>query len=1109
MRMLKTPGYQTVADAAAPKASAAPMPPTHYVGIGASAGGLEAIEAFFREMPAKSGLVFVVVQHLSPDYKSLMVELLSKRTQMPVFRAEEGMAVEPDAIYLIPPKKNLTIFHGKLLLKEQDQQRGINLPIDIYFRSLAEDQGEKAIAIVLSGTGSDGTRGIRSIKEHGGMVMVQDEHSAKFDGMPRSAIATGLVDFILPPTEMPRHLLSFLKHPYVSRTERSETLTTDEDDLTRVFALLRDQFKVDFTYYKPSTVNRRIERRISVNQIQDLAEYVDLLEKNPAEVANLYRELLIGVTSFFRDREAYDRLAHKWLPELIRNKSDRNLRLWVVGCSTGEEAYTLAILCRECLEDHDKSLDVKIFATDVDRDAIVQAGSGVFPESIAADLSPRLLNKYFFKRDDNFQVVRNIREMVVFAQHNLIKDPPFTSIDMISCRNLLIYLQPVLQTKAMELFNFSLQPAGLLMLGTSESTGEMGDYFQTLESKYKIFKSLGRQKPLHSGSSAVTSRTRHLSNQDPRPVGQRPLAPFFEDRMLDRLLDLLSEEYVPLTVVVNEKLEILHIIGRTEGYIHVPPGRMDNDLSKMIAKDLALPLATSIQKVFETRKPVTYANIRVRRLSAEATVNIKVAPLPEKYGRPPLVAVFLEEMDKKDRVEDPGEPAAYDISREAEQRIHDLEQQLQFTRENLQATIEELETSNEELQATNEELLASNEELQSTNEELQSVNEELHTVNAEHHRKIIELTELNNDLENMHAGARVGMLFLDENLELRRYTPQISKVFNLLEADIGRPFDHLSHRLADVPVGDLVRSVQRSGETMEREVLSEQGIWYLMRILPYRVAPQTYSGVVLSLSDIHLMKTAQAALEAIRQEHTLTQHTTNTGTWSMDLETGACQWSDTMASFLGVDLEGLSSRFEDYLAAVHAEDRESVAKAVQTSRQRRLPLDIEHRTSGPDGVIRWLAINGVITRDPGGNEARMFCVVKDVSDHMHSKDVERRLENIACSLADVILVHDLTNQIRAWNHEAEQIYGWDPEEVFGMSVMRLIPPAYQKGYQEIVERIARGEAIEGVKTRRITKSGREIEVWLKAAPILDRRGRPEAVAITERVISERSTTEVP
>lgn len=1080
--------------------------PSHYVGIGASAGGLEALEAFFKEMPAHNGLVFVIVQHLSPDYKSLMVELLSKRTEMKVFRAEEGMAVVPNAIYLIPPKKNLTIFHGRLLLNEQDRNRGINLPIDIFFRSLAEDQNEKAVAIVLSGTGSDGTRGIRSIKEHGGMVMVQDEHSAKFDGMPRSAIATGLADFVLSPVEMPRHLLSFVKHPYVSRTQRSESLASNGDDLTRIFALLRNQSKVDFTYYKPTTVNRRIERRMSVNQVHELREYVRLLENNESEVNNLYRELLIGVTRFFRDQEAYDRLSTKWLPELISKKDDRDLRLWVVGCSTGEEAYSLAIVCRECLEQYDRSLDVKIFATDVDQNAIIQAGSGIYPESIAAELSPRLLNKYFFRRDEHFQIVRNIREMVVFAQHNLIKDPPFTSIDLISCRNLLIYLQPVLQKKVMELFNFSLKSEGLMMLGSSESTGEMGDYFQVLEPKYKLYKSFGRKRLPQSNTLVIGPRHRPREEENPWSTTPRSSEPVFTDRMLDRLMTLLAEEYVPLTIVVNEELEIRHIIGKTEGYMHIPPGRMSNNLLKMISKDLALPLSTSLQKVFKTHQPVQYRNIRVRQKSVETSVGIKVSPLPDKFGRPSLVAIFLEEHAEKVTTEAEQTGFAFDIDQETKQRIDDLEQQLQFTRENLQATIEELETSNEELQATNEELLASNEELQSTNEELQSVNEELHTVNIEHQHKIVELTELNNDLENMHAGARIGMLFLDENLDLRRFTPQIAKIFNVMENDIGRPFQHLTHKLADVPLEKLVRSVMEKEKTFEGEVLSDQGIWYQMRIIPYRVAPRTYSGVVLCFTDVHLMKTALIALEAIQNEQKLSQRTTNSGSWTMNLLTGDCQWSEAMESLVGVAPGGLGPHVEDYLATVHPLDRAQLSTELQASMKERLPLDIEHRIKRNDGETIWVNITGRITEITEGSQPNMVCIAKDVTDKKHAKEMECRLETIACSLADVVFVHDFNSHIMAWNNEAEQIYGWKPEEAIGMSMDLMIPKAHREDYRATLLRISQNDAVEAHRTWRVTKSGREIEVWFKAAPVFNRQGEPEAVAVTERVIHADAKT---
>ena len=442
-----------------------PSSPAYYVGIGASAGGLEALESFFSQMTADSGMAFIVIQHLSPDYKSMMVELLSKRTTMPVRRAEEGMRVEADSVYLIPPKKILSIVRGKLLLSESDPNRGLNLPIDVFLRSLAQDQAEKTIAIILSGTGSDGVRGIRAIKEAGGVVLVQNEESARFDGMPRAAVSTGLADFILPPDTMPERLLSFIHNPYAPKSDQPPALLSDEDGLARIFALLRERTRVDFTHYKPSTMIRRIERRMTMNQIHDLRDYVRFMESYAGEVMVLYRELLIGVTSFFRDREVFDELENKHLPQLFERVETREVRFWVAGCSTGEEAYTLAILGREVLERLGKRTDIKIFATDLDHDAILRASSGVYPESIVADLPPGYLSKYFHRRQDHhYQVDRSLREMVVFAQHNLIKDPPFTKIELVSCRNLLIYLQPILQRKAMELMNFSLNPQGLLSL---------------------------------------------------------------------------------------------------------------------------------------------------------------------------------------------------------------------------------------------------------------------------------------------------------------------------------------------------------------------------------------------------------------------------------------------------------------------------------------------------------------------------------------------------------------------------------------------------------------------------------------------------------------------
>ncbi len=835
--------------------------PLHYVAVGASAGGLEAIESLFTHMPGRSGLAFIVIQHLSPDYKSLMVELLSKKTSMGVHRAEDGIVVLPDHIYLIPPKKNLRIFHGKLLLSDQDPNRGINLPIDVFMRSLAEDQGEKAVGIILSGTGSDGMRGVRAIKENGGMVMVQDEESAKFDGMPKAAQSTGLADFVLPPDQMPVQLLAFVKHPLVAKPERSEVLLSDEDRLSHLFALLRERCRLDFTYYKPSTVSRRIERRMSINQVASLQEYVAFLQHHPAEANALYKELLIGVTSFFRDPEVWERLAQGPLRELLQAEEARELRFWVPACSTGEEAYTLAILVRECLDELGLARDVKIFATDVDQDAIHYAATGSYPESIAADVSGRLLSKYFFRREENFQVSRAIREMVVFAKHNLIKDPPFTKIALVSCRNVLIYLQPVLQRRVLEGFGFSLNRGGLLVLGTSETPGEMAESWEVVDTRLKLYRAKGHGRPQREpeiGSTATDTRARDLRGRFSSL--RKSFRQADEERVLERFVEALAPDYLPLALIVNEQMELLHVLGDTDGLLKLPTGKLVNDVTRMARKELSIPLATGIQKAFRSGKELRFSNIRLAEGKRSRTLEMLIRPLPPKRNQEPLVAVLVGEVRRAAAAE--GAPAgpSYDVSKEAENRIHDLEQDLQFTRENLQATIEELETSNEELQATNEELLASNEELQSTNEELQSTNEELYTVNTEYQSRIIELTMLHNDVDNLLAASHVGTILIDENLEVRRFSSVACQVFKLLEGDVGRPLTHIPHLLRESDPAELIRQAQAKGVRTEHEVWTRSNQCFLLRTAPYMVGPEAASGLVISLVDISRRKQNEEAL---------------------------------------------------------------------------------------------------------------------------------------------------------------------------------------------------------------------------------------------------------
>jgi two-component system, chemotaxis family, CheB/CheR fusion protein len=951
-------------------AAEATAPPSHYAGIGASAGGLEALEQFFDHMTADSGLAFVVVQHLSPQYKSLMVEILSKHTMMPVLRAEDGMRVEADTIYLIPPKKNLRIFHGKLLLSEQEHDRGINLPIDIFLRSLAEDQGEKAIGIILSGTGSDGMRGVRAIKESGGMVMVQDAESAKFDGMPRSAISTGLADFVLPPGKMPEQLLSFVKHPYVNKTDKNALLLTDEDSMARLFELLREKTGIDFTWYKQSTVTRRIERRMTINQIEDLRDYVRHLERFPREVLALHRELLIGVTSFFRDHEAFGVIRQEVLPELFRRDPEAPLRFWIAGCSTGEEAYSLAILCCQYMEETGLSRDIKIFATDIDKQAVERASMGAYPESIAADVSAELLARYFYRKDDMYHVNQQVREMVVFAAHNLLKDPPFTRIDFLSCRNLLIYLQTVLQKKVLSFFQFSLKAGSFLFLGASETVGPMAEYFELVDSKWKLFRNRGGRRPLIS-DTIVQPDVRAQTPYTPRMPGRA----MEEDRLLDRLLQAVTGDYLPPSVVINENQELVHVFGEVQDFFRMQPGRMTNEIIKMAHKSLSIPLATGLHKAFKGEGEVRYTNIRVQGIEKPRVINMRIRMLPEKKGQDRLAVVFLETREEETvKTADDTAIRTYDASEESQQRIQDLEQELQYTRENLQATIEELETSNEELQATNEELLASNEELQSTNEELQSVNEELYTVNAEHQTKIQELVDLNNDMDNLLQSTQIGTLFLDEEGRIRKLTPAVKKVINVLEQDVGRPIAHLSHGLEGIDLAQEIENALKTDTTREQEVKTASGEYYLMRAQPFRTSTDVVAGATVTFVNISPAKQARDALSKEQQLVQMITESAEAGILFMD-NAGAVTFCNPAArELLGVDAGALTRHpLSDPAWDAQDENGEPIPPDLMPaervlagkSRQENRRLSVRR----PDGTRMTLAVYAAPLLDRDGNVA--------------------------------------------------------------------------------------------------------------------------------------------
>jgi len=835
--------------------------PTYVVGIGASAGGLEALEKLFESMPVSTGLAFVVVQHLSPDFKSVMDELLARKTRIPIHRVEEGMAVEPDAIYLIPPKKDMIISNGRLLLTDKDPRQLVTLPIDHFFRSLAQDYGDRSIGIVLSGTGSDGSRGIRDISEAGGLVIAQTPESAKFDGMPNSARQTGAVDLFLAPNEMPLAVLQYIKHPLGLEAGPAPEIV-DATEEGAVFRLLREAYGIDFSQYKPSTVGRRIERRLLLNRSFDLRDYVKRLSYDGDELNALYKDLLIGVTRFFRDTEAFELLADKILPTLLDDVSkDNEFRIWTAGCATGEEAYSLAMVVDECVRKLQRPLNVKIFATDVHRTSLDFASAGLYSEAQISDIHPDRLERYFARKGDGFHVRQELRQMVVFAPHNLIKDAPFTKMDLICCRNLLIYLQPPVQKKILSLFHFALKTGGVLFLGPSESPGELSDEFDLLHSHWKLYRKrrdIRLPAELRLPLSATNPRTAAAGL-----IGRTPESAFPDQRLLGTY-DVLLDKFMPPSLLINERRELVETFSGANRYLHLRDRRLSTDVLDLVDADLKTVLSGALPRVVRDKTPISYKGLRLNGSDGSHLVDVTAAPiLCQRTSAVHVIVTLTPQQENGPPI--PAADSHIDIDTASREQLHSLEADLRYTKENLQATIEELETSNEELQATNEELVASNEELQSTNEELHSVNEELYTVNAEYQKKITELTELTADMDNLLQSTQVHTLFLDRKLCIRKFTPRIAETFHLMPQDIGRRIDSFTHNIDHATLMDDTLKVMETGDPFEQQVRDNRGNWFLLRILPYEVKG-SIDGVVVTLVDLAPVKRAEAEARAKDQQ---------------------------------------------------------------------------------------------------------------------------------------------------------------------------------------------------------------------------------------------------
>lgn len=813
------------------------------VGIGASAGGLEALQQFFSAVPDNSGLAFVVIQHLSPDYKSLMAEILGKYTSMMVLQAENGMEVEPNIVYLIPPKKNMTIKNGRLLLTDY-VHGAINHPIDTFLASLAEERKAHALCVILSGTGSDGTSGIKSIKEHDGLVLVQDPASAKFDGMPRSAINTGLADFVLPPRELAEEILNFSNYPAIVDISDNEELFSDKDTLSLIYLTMKRVSGIDFTYYKKTTVLRRIERRMVVTHCPTLSSFAHLLEENQNEVDLLVKDILIGVTKFFRDAEFFEKLKHTVIYNILENSGSTDpIRIWSAGCSTGEEAYSLAILFHEAMDEKKLHRDIKIFATDVDTKAIEQAGKGVFSESIVDDVSAERLARFFIKRNDQYQICKDIRKMIIFAPHNMLSDPPFGKLALICCRNVLIYFQPVLQKGLFAIFHSALKNGGYLFLGKSETASEYSKVFTPVSIAEKIY--MHRSDAKMDDLMPPAFNIPNIQTAIPSATG---LAHREENNLaMENVYSHFLEKFLPASVVVDDQNNILHFFGGYSDYLNLAPGKATFNFFTLVNKDISLVSSTAINRCRMEKKAVTYTAISVDTLTGRRVIDLSVQPIIDSSGIDTgLLAILFVEHGETTL---DGIVEKYDINITAAQRITDLEHELQVSQNDLRTTIGELETVNEELQAANEELLTANEELQSSNEELQSVNEELYTVNSEFQQKLDELTTMTNDLSNFLSSTMIGILFVDSHLNIRKFTEYIGREFQLESQDVGRSMQIFAHSFPDEDIVTDARNVLKDLTPVDREVVGMNGRFYTMRIAPYRTTENSIRGLVITVID--------------------------------------------------------------------------------------------------------------------------------------------------------------------------------------------------------------------------------------------------------------------
>jgi two-component system CheB/CheR fusion protein len=1038
------------------------------VGMGASAGGLDAFKRFFSAMPADSGIAFVLVPHLDPTHKSLMVELLARHTRMPVVEAEHHLAVQANHVYIIPPDKYMTIHGGVLSLTGPIEPRTAQTTIDHFLRSLADDRQERAIGIILSGTGSHGSLGLKAVKAAGGMAMVQDPATAEYERMPQSAIATGLADFVLPVEQMPDVLLKYVQNAYVHGGRCLETAPEAADSLTQLLALLRAHTKFDFRPYRKKMLTRRIERRMGLHHLDSISQYVAFLCDHPDEVKELVKDLFISVTGFFRDPEAFEELANQVLAPLVQSKeADSTIRVWVPGCATGEEAYSLVILLLEQLAAANKQCPLQVYATDVDPDAIDVARRGIYAESIVADVTPERLARCFTRLDDtSYQVSRPVREAVTFAAQNLIGDAPFSRMDLISCRNLLLYLEPEVQKKVVPLLHFALNDGGYLFLGPSETIGRQTDLFEAVSRKWRVYRRIGPTRPVRFESPIVTG------TEEPGPVS-RPAGelggarPFNFAAWTQRLV---LEELNPAAVLINRKHEILYFLGQTGRFLELPAGEPTRDLMLMARDGLRTRLRAAVHTAMRDNESVVLTDVQVKRNGDYRPIAVTVKPVADPRSAEGMLLILFQ--DQPDSAPSPPVPAV------EESLAQQLENELRATKEDLETTIEEVESSNEELKASNEEVLSMNEELQSANEELesskeelQSLNEELATVNNHLQEKVHELETANNDMANLFNCTDVATVFLDREFRIKRFTPAARQLFHFVASDLGRPLGDITARFRDADLLGDAEQVVRQLTPREKEVSTADGRWWVRRITPYRIRDNRIEGVVITFVDITERK--RAADSVVRHLAAIVESSAD-AIFSKDLDGIIQTWNQGAECLYGYTRdEAVGQSIRLIIPQDRADEGATIMAQLRAGEH--VGLDTERLRKDGQRVPVRLTLSPI--RDGAGQIVSASVIARDISERNRAQqalqDKQEHLQAVLNTAADAIITIDAAGIIQSVNPTTERMFGYPAAELIGQNVKILMPAPYRSEHDDYLARYR----LTGVK--HIIGIGREIEACRK------------------------------